>query len=239
MEYKYCNNGNFEDYASGRVLYSAEGVPNFPVRLINEIFGYALEYSSKKHDLCVYDPCCGGGYSLTVLGYWHQDVIAKLYGSDIDTKIMETAKKNLSLLGSDGLDRRYAELKSLYELYGKESHREAMVSLERLRSKLTANISWELFVADCTGELPHISPDIIITDIPYGNLVDWNSHSENPLKDMLQQLATISHKDTVLAVSMDKKQSIEHPAWLRKKKQLIGKRKFEIYMRDTACRYSM
>ena len=70
MEYKYCNNDNFEDYASGRVLYSAEGVPNFPVRLINEIFGYALEYSSKKQNLCVYDPCCGGGYSLTVLRYW-------------------------------------------------------------------------------------------------------------------------------------------------------------------------
>ena len=231
MEYKYCNNENFEDYASGRVLYSAEGVPNFPVRLINEIFGYALEYSSKKHDLCVYDPCCGGGYSLTVLGYWHQDVIAKLYGSDIDAKMVETAKKNLSLLGGEGLDRRYAELKSLHEMYGKESHREAMVSLERLRSKLTGNIATEIFIADCTKALPHISPDIIITDIPYGNLVDWSSDSENPLKDMLQQLAAISHGDTVLAVSMDKKQNIEHPAWLRKKKQLIGKRKFEMYVR--------
>ena len=232
MVYKYCNNENFEDYASGRVLYSAEGVPNFPVRLISEIFGYALEYSSKKHDLCVYDPCCGGGYSLTVLGYRHQDAIAKLYGSDIETKMVETAKKNLSLLGSEGLDRRYAELKSLYEMYGKQSHGEAMVSLERLRSKLTANISWEIYVADCTVELPHISPDIIITDIPYGSLVDWNSDSENPLKDMLKQLAAISHRDTILAVSMDKKQSVEHPAWIRKKKQLIGKRKFEIYVRN-------
>lgn len=231
MEYKYCNNENFEDYASGRVLYSAEGVPNFPVRLINEIFGYALEYSNKKQNLCVYDPCCGGGYSLTVLGYRHQDVIAKLYGSDIDTKMVETAKKNLSLLGNEGLDRRYAELKSLHEMYGKESHREAMSSLARLRSKLSANIPSEVFVADCTKALPHISPDVIITDIPYGNLVDWSSHSENPLKDMLQQLAAISHGDTVLAVSMDKKQGIEHPAWIRKKKQLIGKRKFEIYIR--------
>ncbi len=234
MEYKYCNNENFEDYASGRVLYSAEGVPNFPVRLINEIFGYALEYSSKKHDLCVYDPCCGGGYSLTVLGYWHQDVVAKLYGSDIDAKMVETAKKNLALLGSEGLDRRYTELKSLHEMYGKESHREAMRSLERLRNKLTANIPSEIFEADCTKALPHISPDIIITDIPYGNLVDWNGDSSNPLQDMLQQLAAISHRDTVLAVSMDKKQSIEHPSWIRKKKQLIGKRKFEIYVHDIA-----
>ena len=63
-------------------------------------------------------------------------------------------------------------------------------------------------------------------------LVVWNSDSENPLKDMLQQLVAISHRDTVLAVSMDKKQSIEHPAWLRKKTQSIGKRKFEIYLRN-------
>ena len=73
---------------------------------------------------------------------------------------------------------------------------------------------------------------IIITDIRYGSLFDWNSDSENPLKDMLKQLAAISHRDTILAVSMDKKQSVEHPAWIRKKKQLIGKRKFEIYVRN-------
>lgn len=54
MQYKYCDHENFEDYASGRVLYSAEGVANFPVRLVNEIFGYAREHSVKKCDLCVY-----------------------------------------------------------------------------------------------------------------------------------------------------------------------------------------
>ncbi len=61
MQYKYCDNENLEDYAGGRVLYSAEGVANFPVRLVNEIFGYAKEYSVKKDGLCVYAPRCGGG----------------------------------------------------------------------------------------------------------------------------------------------------------------------------------
>ena len=77
--------------------------------------------------------------------------------------------------------------------------------------------------------LPQISPDIIITDISYGNLVTWHTQSNDPIYDMLQQLAAISHKDTVLAISMDKKQKVSHPAWIRKKKQIISKRKFEIY----------
>ena len=35
MKYKYCENDNFEDFASGRVIYGGTGVPNFPVRLGN------------------------------------------------------------------------------------------------------------------------------------------------------------------------------------------------------------
>ena len=235
MQYKYCDNENFEDYASGRVLYSSEGVANFPVRLVNEIFGYAKEYSVKKRDLCVYDPCCGGGYSLTVLGLMNADVIKKLCGSDVDAKMVEVARKNLALLSEDGLKKRYAELQSLYDLYGKSSHADALKSIERFRNGMKRSIATELFVADCT-ELPLLSPDIIITDVPYGNLVEWNTESKNPLHDMLQQLASISHKDTVLAISMDKKQKAIHPAWVRKKKQIIGKRKFEIYVCNSMCR---
>lgn len=37
MEYLYCKNDNFEDFASGRVLFGGRGIPNFPVRLLLEI----------------------------------------------------------------------------------------------------------------------------------------------------------------------------------------------------------
>ena len=232
MQYKYCDNENFEDYASGRVLYSAEGVANYPVRLVNEIFGYAREYSVKKQDLCVYDPCCGGGYSLTVLGLMNADVIKRLCGSDVDTKMVEVARKNLTLLSEDGLEKRYAERKALYDMYGKTSHADDLESIVRFKKRMKSGIDTEVFVADCTEELPRLFPDIIITDVPYGNLVEWNTESKNPLYDMLQQLASISHKDTVLAISMDKKQKAIHPAWIRKKKQIVGKRKFEIYVQD-------
>ncbi len=229
MQYKYCDNMNFEDYASGRVLYSAEGAANFPVRLVNEIFGYAKEYATKNIDLCVYDPCCGGGYSLTVLGFLNQEAIGKLYGSDVNSQMVEVAEKNLALLNEKGLEKRKAEIQMLFDKYGKESHAAALESVDRLKNSKKKDIPAETFVADCTEALPQISPDIIITDIPYGNLVEWNSKSTAPLYDMLHQLAAISKEGTILAISMDKKQNAVHPAWIRRKKQIVGKRKFEIY----------
>ena len=232
MEYKYCKNGNFEDYASGRVIYSDAGVPNFPVRLINEIFGHALEISGVKENLCVYDPCCGGGYSLTVLGFWHGDKIKKLCGSDIDSDMVQIARKNTSLLTKEGLMTRRQELEKLYALHSKPSHAEALESLERLSRKVKDAIELHIFEADCTKELALPAPDIIITDIPYGDLVSWEGGSTSPLEDMFTQLTAISYEKTVLAVSMDKKQKVVSAAWKRVRKQLIGKRKFEIYVRS-------
>ena len=55
MNYFFCPAGNYEDFASGRVIYGAKGIPNFPVRLIAEIFGRALKASGKKDRLYVYD----------------------------------------------------------------------------------------------------------------------------------------------------------------------------------------
>ena len=63
MEYLYCPNDNFEDYCSGRVIYSEKGIPKFPVRLLNEMYGRAKSYLDKKENIIVYDPCCGGGYA--------------------------------------------------------------------------------------------------------------------------------------------------------------------------------
>ena len=67
MEYKYCKNNNYEDFSSGRVLYGAKGIPNFPVRLLHEIYGYSKSYLEKKEDIVIYDPCCGAAYALNSL----------------------------------------------------------------------------------------------------------------------------------------------------------------------------
>ena len=121
MEYLYCKDDNFQDFASGRVLYGGKGIPNFPIRLLLEIYGRALERSNKKEDLVIYDPCCGGGYSLTILGYFQNKYIRKIYGSDIDEDMVAHAKKNLSLLTDANLKKRKEEIMELYNSYGKES----------------------------------------------------------------------------------------------------------------------
>lgn len=232
MEYKFCMDDNFEDLASGRVLYGNCGLPNFPVRLGNEIFRRCLQYTEKKEDVTVYDPCCGGGYFLTVLGFCNEGVIGKVIGSDIDEQMLAHARRNVSLLSKEGLENRKKELVDLYGRYQKQSHKEALDSLARLEEKVCTSPATLIFQSDCTKKIKErITPDIIITDVPYGNLVEWKGQEEHPIEPMLEQLSLISHVDTVLCIIMDKKCKISTNEWKRVEKQNIGKRKFEIFKR--------
>lgn len=229
MEYLYGKDGNFEDFSSGRVLYGGKGIPNFPVRLLNEIFGRAKAYGNKAKDLVLYDPCCGGGYLLAVLGFFHNGIIKKLYGSDADENMVKMAEKNASLLTVRGLDKRKKELENLYGEFRKASHKGAMESCDRLRDILKKEIDAEIFQADCTESLPPILPDIIIVDIPYGNLTEWNEPLDWNLEKMMDRLWEISQEETVLAICMDKRQKCHSERWVRLEKTNIGKRRFEIY----------
>lgn len=228
MEYLYCENDNFEDFASGRVLYGGKGIPNFPVRLLLEIFGRARSYLEEGKNITIYDPCCGGGYALTVLGFFYNKEIKKIYGSDIDDSMILHAKKNTALLTDAGINKRKEEIQRHYDEYGKNSHLEALPSCDKLRDMLVQDMAVEIFKADCTKALPKILPDIIITDIPYGNLVKWDNGGTISLDDMLEQLWAVSHEKTILAVCMDKKQRINCNKWKRLERQNVGIRKFEI-----------
>jgi len=229
MEYKYAMNCNYEDFASGRVLYNISGVPNFPVRLINEIYGRCLGYSGKKEEICLYDCCCGGGYSLTVLGFLNQGSIARIIASDIDFMMLEIAKRNLSLLSEEGIKRRISELESLYKQYNKESHKEAIKSAKKLLNMIQKEIDVQVFQANAFESIElDVKPDIIITDVPYGNLVDWQGGTGD-VSCLLESLKNICSKETVIAVSMNKVQKINTKSFIRLEKQNVGKRKFEIY----------
>ena len=143
MEYKYGQNQNYEDFSSGRVLYHGEGMTNFPVRLAQEIYGRCLEYSPKKSHITLYDCCCGGGYLLTVLGFLNQDSIGKIIGSDINEEILHTARKNLSLLTLEGIDKRIKELEEMILNFEKQSHIDAKNSAIRLKSMIKSNIKFK------------------------------------------------------------------------------------------------
>lgn len=229
MNYKYAVNCNNEDFASGRVLYHAGGATNFPVRLANEIYRRCLEYSDKKKNICLYDCCCGGGYLVTVLGFLNQQSISKIVASDIDSKMVDIARRNLSLLSKIGILQRKDEIHSLYEQYHKASHSEAEISADQLSGMLVKDMDIHVFQANALECIRmDLKPDIIITDVPYGNLVSWQSGTDG-LNSLMDSLKNICSKDTILAICMDKKQKVEKSSFLRLEKQLIGKRKFEIY----------
>jgi len=229
MEYKYAKNEKYEDFSSGRVLYHGSGMTNFPVRLAREIFGRCLQYSSKKKDICLYDCCCGGGYLLTVLGFLNQGIVGRVIGSDINAKLLDTAKKNLSLLSKGGMDRRIAEIDHMIESFNKKSHIEARKSAVTLKSLIRTDIGFEVFQADALKAIAlRAKPDIIVTDVPCGNMVGWTGDEEDVIDKLLDALYGICHSGTIIGLCMNKKHKVKNERFTPLEKQQIGKRKFEI-----------
>lgn len=229
MEYKYGKNQNYEDFSSGRVLYQVEGMTNFPVRLAQEIYGRCLEYSPKKTNITLYDCCCGGAYLLTVLGFLNQASIGKLIGSDINEEILHIAKKNLSLLTIEGIDKRIKEIEEMILNYQKQSHIDAKNSALKLKALIKADTEFHVFQADALNSINlKERPDIIITDVPYGNIVNWQGQEENFVDSLLDSLYEVSTPDTIIGLCMDKKQKVKNEKFRRLEKQQIGKRRFEI-----------
>ncbi|MDF2544817.1 MAG: hypothetical protein K0S47_4535 [Herbinix sp.] len=231
MEYKYSQDDNFEDFACGRVIYHKTGMPSFPVRLANEIYRRCLSYLESKENITLYDPCCGGGYLLTVLGVQNNHSIGKLYGSDIDPTAVSLAADNLSLLTKAGLEKRKQELQQMYTQFGKQSHLDALDSLPVFANLLAKELPSEVFLLDILSDQladRNFTADIICVDVPYGNMVSWSADDTDAINIMIQNLSHFMNEDTVLAVISDKKQKLNYDQFRRLEKNNIGKRKFEL-----------
>jgi len=235
MEYKYCSNDNFEDFACGRVIYNKAGMPNFPVRLSQEIFGRCLSYLKNKKGICIYDPCCGSGYMLTVLGLLNMDSINKIIGSDIDIEAVTMAKQNLSLLTEEGMKTRIQQLEDLYGRFHKASHEAAIQSANHIMNMLrehTGKPTTFVFQADVLSvdalKERTFNADIVMTDVPYGNLASWQGSEDDIMGMLLENLIPVLKPDSVVAICSDKKQKIKNDKYQRLEKHQIGKRKFEI-----------
>jgi len=241
MEYLYETvDRNYEDFASGRVLYNARGTTAFPVRLASEIaqrcMGF-LESKGVSGPYSVYDPCCGGAYLLTVIGLLHGGRVDRVYASDVNAEVLGVADKNLSLLTPGGLGERRAELGRLFELYGKASHRDAVASADRLGSLLAGSRieSVETFAADITkpGEVPPEQcrdVNLVITDLPYGDIVSWTGDSADPVNDLFElAYERMAPSRSVLAIIADKSQKLRHDKFKRLQSVKIGKRVFGIF----------
>ncbi|MEL7534114.1 MAG: hypothetical protein AAFN10_22595 [Bacteroidota bacterium] len=232
MEYKFAPKQNYADFSSGRVIYHKSGLSTFPVRLASEIFMRCAAYLPEASELRLYDPLCGEAYLLTTLGMLHGDQIAHIYGSDIAQAALDFATKNLDLLSQSGLEKRQAELKALFEQYGKTSHKQAIAASERIFKGLNPNLASELFQADMLGGTPlenaQFKADIVITDVPYGSMVAWTAANPNPVEQVLANLTPILAPQSVVALISDKAQKASSPLYQRLKLLRAGKRRVEI-----------
>jgi tRNA G10 N-methylase Trm11 len=241
MQYKYCQNENFEDFASGRVILHKHGFPNFPVRLAQEIYCRCLSYIKNKTDVCIYDPCGGSGYMLTVIGFLNLDSLKTMICSDLNGEALEIADTNLSLLTVGGLEKRISHLHNLYTQFNRQSHIEAAESAKTLMNLIKEEhnintINKMTFQADILSkniknilEEKNFKADIIITDIPYGNLSSWQENEDNSMSNLLDNLIPVIKPESVVAVCSNKRQKILSENYIRLEKQQIGKRKFEIF----------
>jgi 23S rRNA G2445 N2-methylase RlmL len=235
LNYKYYNQESFEDFASGRVILNRAGMTNFPVRLAGEIFKRCIEYTNKNSDITLYDPCCGSGYMLTVLGLLNPQTIGRIICSDVSCEAVSLAQTNLSLLSEQGLLKRKNKILDMIDEYNKQSHIAALSSIDRFIEIIKNRIAepvLEYFVADALSSnmFKEVSfkADIVIADVPYGNQVAWSDEIDNTVNVLLDNIKPILHKDSVIAIITDKNQKVKNGRYKRFEKFKVGKRQIEI-----------
>ncbi len=248
MQYKYVKEQlDYSDFSSGRVFYSLSGHPAFPVRLASEIFQRCVESRKTIYNnstpCILYDPCCGAAYHLSVLAYLHREYIQEIIGSDIDEKAVALAKRNLGLISMSGLDERITEISKMYELYGKDSHKEALKSAHTLKNITFAlpqkhPVETSVFQASAINDkeifnkIKAKSVDIVFTDVPYGQNSYWHISNPNellsPTWSMLNSLIGILSASSIVAIVSDKQQKVVHESYQRLEQFQIGKRRVVI-----------
>lgn len=224
MPYRHAvTRENFADF-SGGVLHSAPGFPAFPVRLASEMFQRGLALSSAS-TARVWDPCCGSGYLLTTLALMHRTEITEVFGSDVDQAALTLARKNLGLLCEGGLPARAATLRERAERLAKPGYSDIADAADRLARRFVqdggalpqraahADVSNpdELRIA-LTGQ----RPNIVITDIPYGEQTSWlGPGATRGTEGMLVALREVLDDGTIVAVASRSRYS-GTPAGLRR-----------------------
>ncbi|GAA2432683.1 hypothetical protein GCM10010191_53400 [Actinomadura vinacea] len=212
MAYRYAVvRENYEHLASGGVLHSAPGFPAFPVRLASEMFQRALALRRERAAM-VWDPCCGSGYLLTVLGLLHRRQITAVLGTDIDPAALRLAEQNLGLLDEAGLTARAADLDARAERWDKPFYAAAAQAARRLAGGLPAGqgaVPHALRRADVFDPdqlrqaLDGRRPGLVITDVPYGEQTDWRGPGgASGTAGMLRALGAVLPEDAVIAVAV-------------------------------------
>jgi 23S rRNA (guanine2535-N1)-methyltransferase len=261
VPYKFAiHASDYSDLSAGRVLYSQPGLTAFPVRLASEIFQRCQAVRARmgcSGRVSIYDPCCGGAYLLTILGFLHGSEISAVSASDINPEALDLAARNLSLLSLLGVDRRTDEIQHYIQAFGKASHQAALDSAVRLHGMLGQALAGRilptrLFKADATSlqamrqGLAGQAMDLVITDIPYGWKSTWSfdetlsegarpsqtsANDPAPVARLLDALHSLLPARCLLAIASDKQQKVAHSDYRRLDKFQVGKRQVTILLR--------
>jgi len=207
------------DLASGKVLFSRPGLTAFPVRLGNELFlrgASLLEAAGRPPPYHVYDPTCGGGYLMAVLGLLNPHLIISLSMSDISPEALSIAAKNANLLSAEGMSDRQAELAALARTSERESHVAATASAARLHAWLDRQSSalkqTNIFGADATdpgGIRRHFpadpSIDIGFADAPYELHSNWQTEATGSAAPEMKVLSTFAELSVPVVILATRK----------------------------------
>ena len=220
-------------------MYNQHGTTAFPVRLASEIFLRAKQHLTRKGNAGpyhLYDPCGGGAYLLTSLGFLHGEDLRAMTASDRNPAAVSLAARNLLLLTPEGMQQRIGQIRELYEQFGKASHEEALESAGRLASMVKARskpVVIDCFEADATKPMDHLAGmagtlDMIITDVPYGNVVDWQSDAGDPVEQLLSHIIPLLAPVSLVAIVSSKEQKISHDRYNRVVHWKLGKRRITL-----------
>jgi 23S rRNA (guanine2535-N1)-methyltransferase len=211
VTYRFTTRTDHTDLAGGAVLHSAPGFPGFPVRLASETFQRALALRPTDSPVTVWDPCCGSGYLLTVLALLHRDRIRAVIASDLDPDALTLAHQNLTLLTAAGLDARAQQLTERAQRFDKPSYHHTANTARRLARTLDrdgGDVPHTTLHADAldptamTALTTHHHPDLVITDVPYGEHTTWSGpHHTGGIEALLAALAQAVPDDTVVAIT--------------------------------------
>jgi 16S rRNA G966 N2-methylase RsmD len=229
MVYKYAEKTSYEFLSAGGVIRSYPGYTNFPVRLGNEIFNRCLQYAGNKSAVTLYDPLCGSGYLLTVLGLLNFDSIKKIYASDLDDKKLLVAAKNLRLLTIEGIAERFKELEKMYHIHQRPSYKKYLLLVERYQEIVLENKEIQVFRKDIfgLGKEPTMNPDIMMMDLPYEKMVNWTG--SNTLSKLQEVLLSFARDETIIAIIRKKTQKLDfNKRFVRLEKFKVGHRVIEI-----------
>ncbi|AOS62787.1 rRNA methyltransferase [Actinoalloteichus hymeniacidonis] len=228
MPYRFAvEQTDHADLAGGAVLRSAPGLPAFPVRLATELFARAAARLPGGAELTMWDPLCGSGYLLTVLGLLHRGELGAVLGSDVDERATEVATANLALLTSAGLRARAGRLHEQAAEFDKPAYALAAEAAGRLAGLLLAgggDLRAEVRRADALdpdalgGVVEGFPPvDLVLADLPYGEQTRWRGEhgaAAEPQARLLRALRP-NLPDHAVLVLVDRSRKVVLPAGLR------------------------